>query len=391
MRIARQPGSIIAVSAGMCEPIKRMGLAAVPVCLLLLACFPLDGYAGSDTNLLPVVLWEATSRVTTGLGYRKNVQRTSIAPEDSGFFNTSADASLTRFAESGAYVMLFVLFDDTQYFNAPSVDYERFISATLQAARPVGPNDELGAQFNYLYQHQVVDLSETETLLKRTLVDGRTYSLRPHWKHSLGDGWAVQVEAEALRQFYRGDDISDYWQPAAGARLIRSYGHRSEVSLVGLSKYIGYDSREKFDHDGMAIHNTELIYRQCEGGVQWRHNFDKERQWRTTSKLSYMSNQDNGSGYFDYDRFLVSQQLRWKNPLWEIKSTARLGLYDYPEQEVGDERRERSSVSVDLRIERRLGKRWLVYSFAEHEWNRSNDELDEYSTWAAGGGAGFEF
>ena len=296
-----------------------------------------------------------------------------------------------RFAESGAYVTCFLLFDDSQYFDAPSVDYERFISATVQAATPIGVNDELGGQLNSLYQHQVVDLSETETDMSRTLVDGYTCTLLPYWKHTLGDGWAVQAEAEALRQLYSGDDISDYWAPAAGLRLIRSYGHRSELSMYGQSKYLAYDSRERTDHDGLEIPGTSLVYQQNEVGGQWRHNFDKEQRWRTRSKLNYKSSHDNGSGYFDYSRLQCSQQVRWKNPLWEIKSNACFNWYSYPEQEIDDERYERSSIVLDVRIERRLSKRWLLYAYAEREWCMSNDALDQYNDWAAGAGAGFEF
>lgn len=385
--------SAIRVSGpGMGKLKKTMGLAAgARVFVTMLTLFPFCCGAEGVTNLQPLAVWETSSRVTAGAGYRENVLRSSIAQENSAFFNTSADVSLMRFTESGAYVTYFFLFDDSQYFDAPSVDYERFVSATVQAATPVGVNDELGAQVNSLYQHQVVDLSETETDMSRTLVDGYMCSLLPHWKHTLSDGWAVQAEAEALRQLYSGDDISDYWAPAAGVRLIRSYGHRSELSVYGQSKYLAYDARERSDHGGEAIPGTSLVYQQNEMGGQWRHNFDKAQQWRTRSKLNYKLSHDNGSGYYDYNRLQFSQQLRWKKPLWEVKSNACFNWYSYPEQEIDDERYERSSIMLDVRIERRLGKRWLLYSFAEREWNMSNDALDQYNSWTAGAGAGFEF
>ena len=360
------------------------------MCFALLAALPSYG----ETNAVPspqsLEPWDALMRVTTGFGYRENILRSSIVQENSAFFNTSADVSLMRFTESGAYMSLFILLDDSQYFTSPSVDYERFISATLQAATPIGKDDELGGQFNCFYQHQVVDLSETESSIARSLVDGYTFTLQPYWKHTLGDGWAVQIDAELLRQIYSGA-LSDYWAPAAGLRLLHSYGHRSEVSLYGQTKYLMYDSRSKSDHDGKAIAGTSLIYKQNEIGLQWRHTFDKEQQWRTRTKLNYKLSQDNGSGYFDYHRVQGSQQLRWKNPLWEIKVNASLNWYTYPEQEIDDERYARYSCVLDVRIERRLGKRWILYSFADREWSMSNDELDQYRNWSAGVGVGVEF
>jgi hypothetical protein len=360
------------------------------VLLSVLTGIPLCCEADGVPALQPLAVWDTTARVTTGIGYRENVLRSSIDPESSTLFNTSLDASLMRFTEYGAYVTCFFLFDDTQYVEAPSVDYERFFSATLQAATPVGPNDELGGQVNYLYQHQVVDLSETAMLRSHLLMDGYTYMLRPYWKHVFDGGWAVQCETEVLRQLYSGD-ISGYWAPAAVLRLIRSYGHRSELSLYGQSKYIAYDSRETFDITGLAIPNTGLVYQQNEAGVHWKHNFDQERHWRTTSKLSYMSNQDSGSGYFNYSRSQLNQQLRWKNSHWEIKCGARLSWYNYPEQKIGSEHFERSTLTLDVRIERRLGKHWLLYSIAEHERNMSNDSLEQYNNWMICGGAGYEF
>ena len=378
--------------SSVCVQTGKRGLTAVAhVCLMLLPLLPFYCKAVNvPSPPQPLATWDATGRATTGFGYRENVLRSSIDQENGAFFNTSADVSLMRFLESGAYMSFFILFDDSQYFNTPSVDYERFISATLQAATPVGTDDELGGQFNCLYQHQVIDLSESQSDISRSLVDGYTYALQPYWKHTLGDGWDVQAETELLRQVYSGE-ISDYWAPAAGLRLIRRYGHRSEVSLYGQTKYLVYDSREKADPDGNALAGTSLVYQQNEIGIQWRHTFDKDQQWRTRTKLNYKLSQDNGSGYFDYHRVQGSQQLRWKNPLWEVKMNACLNWYTYPEQEIDNEHYDRYSVVLDVRIERRLGKRWILYSFAEREWSMSNDERDQYRDWAAGCGAGFEF
>jgi hypothetical protein len=127
-------------------------------------------FAHAATNAEPSALWENTARVTTGFGYRENVLRSSVATENSGFFNASADASFLRLADSGAYLTFFLLGDHTQYFDTPSVDYEQFFSGTAQIVTPMGTREELGAQFNYLYQHQILDVSETEAVLTRVLV-----------------------------------------------------------------------------------------------------------------------------------------------------------------------------------------------------------------------------
>ncbi len=354
---------------------------------LLLLQVPL---AHSATNAEPPAVWDNTARATTGFGYSDNVMRSSVAPESSGFYNVSADASFIRFAESGAYLTFFVLGDYTKYFDAPSVGYEEFFSGTAQAVTPLGTQDQLGGEFSYLYQHQVVDVSETEAVLTRMLVDGHTYTLRPHWRHTFSPAWSMQLEVGGLRQLY-GEDLSDYWETATRLSVIHQYGYRSELSIAYQPKHIWYDDREQFDAAGVAMPGTSLYYWQHEVGAQWRHHWDETRHWRTTTRLSYMFNQDNGSGYFDYNRVVFTQQLRWTNPLWEIKGGVRVGWYYYPVQQFNNEQLERSYVVVDLRVERRLGKYWLLYVNAEREWSMSSDPVEEYNDWLAGGGVGVEF
>ena len=66
-------------------------------------------------------------------------------------------------------------------------------------------------------------------------------------------------------------------------------------------------------------------------------------------------------------------------------------MYDYSVQRAGNEQLERSYTTLDARIERRFGERWLLFVAAERNWNISNDPLDEYRDWMASGGAGVEF
>lgn len=337
-----------------------------------------------------VAVWDTSVRATGGLGYRDNVLRSSFAPEGGGFFLTSADLSVLRLTDTGSLFSFFLLGEDTRYFDVPAVGYEQYVSGQAEVTTPVGERNEAGVAANYLYQHQILDVSETEAIRRRVLVEGHGATVRPHWKHTVAEGWAVQLEGALMRQVYESE-LDDYWEGSGRLSLIREYGNRSEASLACQALLRPYDTREQYDASGADQPGTDLEYRQREIAGRWRHHWDAARRWRTTSKLGYMNSQDNGSGYFDYDRIQLSEQVRWGNPVWEIKATARGGWYSYPVQQVGNERLERSYVVIDGRIERRLGKNWLLYAVAEHEWNLSNDPLGEYETWMAGGGAGFEF
>jgi hypothetical protein len=206
----------------------------------------------------------------------------------------------------------------------------------------------------------------------------------------LRPGWVLELEGSMDRQIYVAE-LDDFWEGASWLSLTHKYARRSEWSVSFQSKHRLYDSREQFDSGGVAIPNTSLVYWRSEFGGQWRHDWDTQRHWRTTTKAAFLLNQDNGSGYFDYDRVLFSEQLRWGNHGWEIRGNARFGWYFYDKQRVAGELRERSYYALDLRVERRLGKHWFLYAVAEREWNLSNDPLDDYRDWMASGGMGAEF
>ncbi|WP_372846474.1 hypothetical protein [Pontiella sp.] len=342
-----------------------------------------------ETNRSPIAIWETEALVSGSMGYRSNVLRSSIAAESSAFFTTSFDASVLRFSESGSLVLLYLFGEDTRYLDAPSVNYEQFISGTLQLVQPVGDGKEAGLEANYLYQHQIFDASADEVNRERVLVLGHGAYLRPYWKQAMGQ-WEAQAEAGLARQEFERT-LDDYWETEAELRLTRNYGHRSEVSVGYLPLYRRYDTRQQFDADGFVLPGTELNYLQHDVEGEWRHYWDAARSWRSLTKMSFMANRDNGSGYFDYDRVYLREQLRWKNDRWEVKGSARAGWYDYRKQRIDGAHRYRSYATVDFRVERRFREDWLVFGAGEHEWNVSNNPLDEYRSWMVELGLGYEF
>ncbi len=338
----------------------------------------------------PLAVWDTTIRATVAGGYRDNVLSSSVAPESSAFVASTAEASFIRLSESGAQVILFLLGEDTRFADAPAVEQEQLLSGSAQFLKPVGTRDELGGRLLYLYQNQVLDVSDSEANLYRVLVKGHGFTVQPYWNHSLGRGWSAQLEGAMLRQLYE-HELDGFWEAGGRLGFLYRYGHKSEFSFGYQFRQRLYDTRNQFDHSGVAVPNTSLIYNRHEFAGEWRHYWDTGRHWLTATKAGVLLNRDNGSGYFDYDRVLFAQQLRWRNYGWEIKAGGRLGWYFHRVQLVAGERRERSYYALDLRAEKRLGKHWLLYTAAGREWNFSNEPLDEYNDWTASSGIGVEF
>lgn len=346
--------------------------------------------ATAQTNTEPLALWDVSTRLTLGGGYRDNVALSSVAPENSPFVEASADFSVMRLSNEGALLSLFILGEFRRYTDSEEINNEDIVYSVLQFEQPVGTRNTLGAEVQYFYENQVLDVTEIASTPERILVLGHGLSFKPKWQYSLGSDWDITLEGTAYRQIYEVE-LDGYWEGAGRLELKRSYGNRSFVSVDYEYRQRFYNSRDQYDSAGQPIPDTELTYQYQEVGGEWRHYWDAQRHWRTTLKAGYLMNRDNGSGYFDYDRVQASLQFRWRPGRWDAKLQGRAGWYSYPRQPIAGERRERSYYSLELRVERMLDRNWLVYASGYREEYFSNEPLDQYSDWMASAGIGVEF
>lgn len=362
------------------------------LCLVAAACL---GVAHGETTLTgtnrePLAVWDVSSRGTVGGGYRGNVLLSSIRPVGSSFLEASADFSAIRLSESGSSLTLFLLGEYQHYFETQEGQNQGLAYAVARAETPFGgPQNIVGAEFQYLYQDQILDVSETEITERRARVLGNSFSSKPYWQHDLGHKWSLKLEGSATRQLFE-EDLDDYWEGYARVRFARAYGTRSSVALGYELRHRFYDTREQYDLDGVSVPGTGLIYRYHEVAGEWQHHWDANRNWRTTLKAGFLRNEDNGSGYFNYDRTQISAGVRWQKDPWYVRLQGRAGWYWYPNQDLTGEERVRSFYALDLRTEYQLAKHWMLYAAASREWNLSNDPLEEYNDWVASAGIGVE-
>jgi len=374
-------------SVGVCR-----ALPAITAGTALLAGVSAAGAASDES---PVAVWDTAGRLLVGGGYRDNVLLSSFQPEHSPFVEVAGDFSVIRLSETDAMLSFFVLGEFRRYLEDIEVDGQRYeleqlVSVTVDWSKPVDERNTLGAGFDYFYQYEVMDVSETEVDENRMLVKGHSFSIEPDWKHQLNPDWAFSLLGTADRQLYEVD-LDDFWQGSVRARLARSYGHRSEASVFYKLRHRFYDTREQYTVAGVPEPGTSLVYRSHEVAGEVRHHWDKDRHWRTAIKAGWLLSEDNGSGYFDYERIQFSAGVRWKHAGWDIGAVGRAGWYLYDLQQVAGENRERSYYIVDGRVERWLTAHWLAYLAASREWNLSNDPLEEYNDWVASAGIGAEF
>jgi hypothetical protein len=358
----------------------------------LIGCSGLAAEAPKDDLLLLLPGWEHAFTVRSGGGYKDNVTLSHAAPVASPFVGAGAEAFFHRLTLDGPQYTLLAGGDYNRYLDAPGAENEALAYARAQAKLLFGDTAEASLAGDYYFQHQVLDVSVTETNLEAVLVTGHAFTARPGGRLNLGRQYWLSLEIPVTCQWY-ADPLDDYLETGPRLYFGRTYGHLSEVSLGYELTWRGYDSLAT-DAQGYAVPDTHRRYWQQEARLVWRHYFDEPRHWRASTKLGYKMNRDNAAGYFDYDRVGGWQQFRYRAGRWELTAEAGVAYYRYLTQTVSPtdlRKRERTRVTAGVRCERTLVKSLKLVAAYEYERTLSNDPIETYSVNTVSGGLSWEF
>jgi hypothetical protein len=287
----------------------------------------------------------------------------------------------------------FLSAEDVRYFESPSVDKEQLVFAFAELQRPVGSAWLGTLKTTYFYQDQILDASITETNLSALHVLGHTLEATPglRWNCTPTAGWEVTVPV--TRQLF-DENLDDYWEVGPKLAFARSYGHDSEWRLGASLVYRAYDTRTRATSEGESIPGTSLAYQQPGAEFAWWHRFDAAKRWRNTLKAGFRHNFDNGSGYFDYFKTYLSEELLFRADRWEFALGSQLAFFDYAQQPAGLEpgpTRQRLEWLVTLRAERALTQWLKCYAEFTHEQTLGRERIEEYSVNSLVGGLTWQF
>jgi len=299
---------------------------------------------------------------------------------------------VVRLPTDGAQVVFFLNGEDIRYLAGGPVDKEQSLIAVLQVKKNLAENWSVGLESQYIYQDQVVDASTTETN-QTVLAQGNSFTARPTIRRDFSKNTWLELGLGINRQYFKAP-LDDYWEGGPKLTLGHEYGNRSEWALSYDLSRRAYDNREQLTKDGIPIAQSSLEFDRHEFDLAVRNNWDRKRQWRTTTKLGVELNEDNGSGYFDYKRYYVAQQLRFQTSKWELQGRIKFSYYDYTIQTVSNTNtalRNRTDVILNLRGDRQLTKAIKLYGAFEHERVISNRSIDQYRVNVVSGGVDWEF
>ncbi|MGC8830468.1 MAG: hypothetical protein ACP5MG_13780 [Verrucomicrobiia bacterium] len=356
---------------------------------------------------LKPAVWDSSATITSGAGYRDNITLSHYQIQESPFVQNSLELSLYRVATKGPQLVFFLTADDLRYLKETSIDKEQTLFGMAQFKQRFDSGLQPGFTAQYIYQDRVIDLSGDPLTISALHIVSHTFITKPSLRYDFGyqagksrKNWLwAELEFPVTRQDY-DSPLDDYFE--FGPRLTSGLNYKSKPKQKSYSDVFisfeynkrAYDNMMKTDEIGTRLPGTHLEYNQLKLQLGWHHYLDEKCLWRVYSKVGYMRNIDNGSGYYDYDRYTLSEQLRYRDINWEGRVELKVSLYDYDRQPIAYNSstfRRSSSVTLNLHLERKIIKKAKLFGEFEHERNNSTLTAEAYQVNTINGGLIIEF
>lgn len=379
-----------ALAAGAAEPASTNTGGVLLDSEGLKQLMALDPALAGDLRKLQQVeipAWNLFVDLTTGIGYSDNPTWSYQQRNPSGYSRLGGELTWWRRSPTGWQFSTYLMGEDRRFFSSPLVRKEQTVMGMAQLEKDLGAKWGLRLTGQYFYFDQVMDVSDSQGLQQPLPVLGHTVTVKPAIQHRFGRTNWVELELVANRQWFE-QPLDGYWEWGPRLTLGRKFGRKADLSLSGQFTERPYDSRLRTDATGLA-QSGALAYHQQLLHLQWRLHLDPLHRWRLTSRLGLERNADNAAGYYDYWRYFLSEQLRYRRQTWELTGNARLSRYDYTVQTAtasAGELLERTSVSLGLRGEVNLGKHVKCYIEYEHDRTFSNHPFSQYQIHNVNGG-----
>ncbi len=376
-------------SADQCLALRRVATAVLPLILSVAtgATPPVEPQPNrpdlppAEKELLAEIerltqpsLWTSSASARLGVGYRDNVLLSDQRPETSALITIGGDLAVQRPGLDGTEVSILLTGDYTHVRDSAAVDYEALALARAEVKRELGGAWSADLVGQYVFFHQVYDVSATEAELRTVTARGHLGSLSARIACELGRPWTASASVEGARDTFESP-LDSYWRFAPGARLEHKPSRRLDWSLEYRYDHRAYDERPPLDAFGSRLPGRlEFAFHEAEARA--RVYWDAARQWSLRVRGGAGLNFDNGGGYFDYTRYHATLQLRYQPPHWSLRAEWRWRHYDYdlqPAGATGSPARSKTDLGMSLRGERTLGRKWTV--FAQYDYEAAQDNL----------------
>ncbi len=325
--------------------------------------------------------WSLTSTLGAAAGYRDNVLLSPTQAHGSGFARGNLEAMLLRLPDRGVDGYAFLSLEETRYFSTTETDHERSLFLLSEVRWQASDAWKFGLPLQAYHADQVVDVSTTEATLDTAVLKVTGITVAPVARWTFAPSWWAEAKGSA-KQDHFADDVDGYLESEGGLQLGRTWGHGSELSLAGATRWRDHDTREQYALGGRPIVGTRLKFRQNAVTARLQLVADEKKRWRTTLTATAEENRDNGSGYFDFNQRRLAAAVLWRPDGWEAQFSASAARYDFSHQPVGigiaPETRSKDDYQLSLEVTRRLTPSLALKAYYEWERSHSNDDRSRF-------------
>jgi len=334
--------------------------------------------------------WSPVLTLEAGLGVKENVALSPVRPETSPLLRTLIDLIVLRDNSDGLEAFVYGSWEDFRY-NDSEVDKEQTGLLMVEFKKEFESGWDLSWNGQYIYQNQVLDLS-TDFAIPNTLrIEGNTFLTSAAARRYLPKRFWAEGRFELGRQDFISP-LDDYWEYTPRFELAK-WWKQNHVAMSYQFTDRPYDNRAEPDGNGLDILGTQLEYNVHRLELEWKQNWGTNDVWRSTTKVRREVSTDNGTGYFKFRRWRISEKVRYKRDKWTVTAEASWSPFVYPNQEAVlglIERRKRTDWGFSLRLDRLINKYWRGYLAYDWEKSDSNQTSSTYSVNIVHAGLVFE-
>jgi hypothetical protein len=263
--------------------------------------------------------------------------------------------------------------DDIRYWRNVGTNSEDSLISSLKVQRDLPNAWRAGLEFRGLYEKQVLDVTTEQAAPATALVEGYGITAQPSVRKDFAPDLWFQVGMPVTR-WSLAAPLDDYWEFGPIVTLGYNPGSYTELSASYGASYQTHAEWVALDSIGDPLpQHLEIFQDRTE--LAWHQYWDPHRHLRSSTRLIFAYDEDNGGGYFDYYQYQIVQDLLWQTPDWQVKASAQQVYELYPVQGIhilNGQLLNRHLLDLSLEVERRFFKGLKAFAKVAYQHGHSN-------------------
>lgn len=320
-----------------------------------------------------------------GVGYSDNPLYGPFLREDSYYIESSLEAFFLRQGQPEYFTYFYLYGEGKAFRDLPEIKSTSFLIGQFDHAySPEGSSTTYGIRLRHVYYNQGFDFSELGLPYSMKMTSNKSEVIpyfSYNWSEEVSGSLEFLVGEEDFAEIT--DDNQDYKISLSTKGTFGSFDLKFNASVQ--EKH--YRERKKRYQDGSIMSEEKLTTLIKAAGVKLKKSNGHSFFNSTTSKFSWSGLNDDGGGYFDYQKISLSfsQEANWKNWLIELGASASQFSYDHRSVDSG-EKFERKSIKFNSLFSRPVSQNIDLYFKWSREEDFSNSRDYEYNSafWSTG-------